>query len=310
MRQFEHPLQPESQPRIIPVEGGHMKYQRVLIESDEGDLHFAKLHDSSQFTDPDRERHSREYLVKEHAMMQHLRQQRFAHVPCYSQLTDDHSLFMEGLSTDDGWHWRAPSKHIDAYIADVTNALSQLEGTPHPDQFLDSHAPAHEAFILEGWSEFDSSHLQEITTRLQVAHPKLRPDFQHAAQHLAANLTELQSRPLPTTTPTTLCHHDLRQANLAWHPEHGVRIVDWSWTGIGLKQADSTSLLVDLHKSGHDILRHLAAHFNPEHAHLQLGYLLSRAIAPSHDEFSAVRFHQLVSAVSTFDLLQLHEATQ
>ena len=79
---------------------------------------------------------------------------------------------------------------------------------------------------------------------------------------------------------------------------------------IGAERADSTSLLVDLHKSGHDIRRHLTTHFNSEHAHLQLGYLLSRAIAPSYDEFSTVRFHQLASAISTFDLLQLHEATQ
>lgn len=287
-----------------------MNYQRALIENDEGDLYFAKLHDSSRFTDPDRERHSREYLVKEHAMMQHLRQQHFAHVPTYSHLTADHSLFMEGLSVEDGWHWRAPHEHIDMYVADVTGALLQLAVTPHPEQFLDSHAPAHEAFMREGWSELDFSHLHEIKARLQTANPKLRPDFQQAAQHLSMHLAELHSRSLPTTAPASLCHHDLRQANLAWHPEHGVRIVDWSWAGIGLEQADSTSLLIDLHKSGHDIRRHLAAYFNPEHAHLQLGYLLSRTIAPSHDEFSTVRFHQLVSAISTFDLLQLHEAAQ
>ena len=306
MRQPEQIISQDTQPRITPVSGGHMSYERLLIETEDA-VQFAKVHDVARFTDPVRERHSREYLIKEHAMMTHLRERGFLHIPAHSHLIDDHSLVMEGLPPDDGWHWRAPQDHLSKYISDVTSALTALEEMDHPADFLDSHVPAHDAFITEGWQSLNAASLERIHQNIQNLYTRMQPRLQSAAVRLLGSLQVLSEKQINASEPSRLCHHDLRQANVAWHPEHGARIVDWSWAGIGLAKADHTSLLIDLHKSGHDVSNYLDAHFNPVHAHLLLGFLLARSIASTRDERSVVRFHQTISAISAFDLLDAQE---
>ena len=306
MRQFEQIIGQDKQPRITPVNGGHMSYERLLIQTGD-EVRFAKVHDVARFTDPIRERHSREYLIKEHAMMAHLRERNFSHIPAHSRLIGDHSLVMEGLSPDDGWHWRAPQDNLDQYVHDVTSALTALQETDHPADFLDSHGPAHDAFIAEGWQSLDTDRLRRIHQNIQNLYTRMQPRLQSAAVRLLGSLQVISENQPNTSEPSNLCHHDLRQANVAWHPEHGARIVDWSWAGVGLAKADHTSLLIDLHKSGHDVSNYLDVHFNHQHAHLLLGFLLARSVASARDEQSVVRFHQTVSAISTFDLLDAQE---
>lgn len=310
MRQPERPLYGHETVRVTPVTGGHMNYERLLIDTSDDGLLFAKLHSAEKFTDSVRERHSREYLHKEQAMMSHLRREGYADVPAHSRLADTHSLVMEGLSPEDDWQWRATQHTIDTYIDEVTAALTRLEQIQRPSDFFDSHAPTHRALIDEGWASLDSQRLGLLQQKLRSVAPRLQPRMLQTVEQLIDSLPTLCQRPLPATPPTRLCHHDMRQTNVAWHEQHGVRIVDWSWAGIGLEKADHTSLLVDLHKSGHDVSHHLSIHFNPDHAHLMLGFLLARAIAPSGGSGNEVRFHQTVSAVSTFDLLTIQETTR
>lgn len=284
-----------------PVQGGHMNYERLLIASEDADIQFAKCHDATRFSDPIRERHSREYLAKEHMIMEHLRHQQYDHIPAHSRLIDDHTLLMEGLSSSNGWHWRAPDGE-SSYVQDVLSALETLEGVAPPSSFLDSHGPSHAVLRDTGWPQLDEQQLALVKANLHKTAPHLHTRLRSDAHQLADTLESLRGSAPSDTQALWFCHHDLRQANLAWHPQHGVRIVDWSWAGMGLEKADSTSLLVDLHKSGHDIEPYRETHFNPEHAHLTLGYLLARSIAPGGDS-SSVRFHQTASAVSTFSLL-------
>lgn len=278
-----------------------MNYERLLVTSDDADIQFAKCHDVTRFSDQTREQHSREYLKKEHAIMAHLRSQYYEHVPAHSRLIDDHTLVMEGLSPADGWHWRAPEGE-SSYIQDVLSALATLKYVTPPASFLDSHGPSHTVLRDTGWPRLDDRRLTLVRANLRGIAPRLHARLRDDAYLLANTLEDLRNTESPDTPALRFCHHDLRQANLAWHPQHGVRIVDWSWAGMGLAGADSTSLLVDLHKSGHDTNPYYAAHFNPEHAHLTLGYLLARSITPGGDS-GDVRFHQTVSAVSTFSLL-------
>lgn len=306
MRQFEKTPALEQIPRIRKVNGGHMSYERLLIDSPERGSQFVKLHDPSTFTDSIRERHSREYLIKEHTMMQHLRDQDFIHVPSHSRMIGDYGLVMQGLPPDESWHWKAPDLELGSYIETVLDALEELENTQPPDDFLDSHKPAHIALIEEGWKSLDTASLEHVAVKLGSILADLTPNFQQDALHLIGNLASLGGREI-SATPKKFAHHDLRQANLAWHPHHGVRLVDWSWAGLGLEKADRTSLLIDLHKSGHSINSHLEEHFNIDHAHLLLGFLLARSIAPGRNEDSTVRFHQAVSAISTYSLMARSE---
>lgn len=302
MRQLEKTPTLEQIPRIRKVNGGHMSYERLLIDSPEHGTQFVKLHDPTMFTDHIRERHSREYLVKEHAMMQHLRDRDFIHVPSHSRMIGDYGLVMEGLPPDESWHWKAPDLELSSYIDTVLGALEELEEAQPPNDFLDSHMPAHIALLEEGWRNLGDTSLEHVAVKLGSILPSLSPNFQQDAVRLIDSLPSLINRDV-VAVPKKFAHHDLRQANLAWHPQHGVRFVDWSWAGLGLEKADRTSLLIDLHKSGHRVIDYIEEHFNTDHAHLLLGFLLARSIAPGRNEDSAVRFHQAVSAISTYSLM-------
>lgn len=286
---------------VTPVQGGHMNYERLLVTSDDADIQFAKCHDAARFSDQAREQHSREYLKKESMVMTHLRSQQYVHIPAHSRLIDDHTLVMEGLPPENGWHWRAPEES-SSYIEDVLRALEALEHIAPPQSFLDSHGPSHTLIHDTGWPQLTPEQLPRVRANLHKTTPLLHSHLRDDARLLTESLNDLRAMTPTDTPPSRFCHHDLRQANLAWHPEYGVRIVDWSWAGLGLEHADSTSLLIDLHKSGHDTTPH-RAHFNTDHAHLLLGYLLMRSVAPGGDS-NDVRFHQTVSAVSAFSLLR------
>lgn len=303
---YEHLARSSERLQVTEVSGGHMHYERLLINTEEDGRIFAKLHDASRFTDPVRERHSREYLTKEHAMLMHLQAHDFPHIPADVKIVGDHSLIMESLSDDDGWQWRAPSDNTEQYTRDVLAALAELETIAHPPNFLDSHGPAHTAFATEGWHNLEGQ-LDTVAHTLHSVLPKLQPHMHRSAQELASSLATLRAHPLPPEGPSYFSHHDLRQANVAWHPHYGVKIVDWSWAGVGLERADQTSFLIDLHKSGRDVTSYLEDHFNAEHAHILLGFLLARSIAPAQDNNTTVRFHQTVSAISTYDLLRQQE---
>lgn len=279
-----------------------MNYERFLIE-DDARIEFVKHHNPLLFSDHAREQHSREYLLKEHAMMRHVRDQDFAHVPAYSRLIGDSSLVMEGLSENMHWHWRAPSPH-SSYLEHTLSSLTRLSQIDAPDNFLDSHAPSHVSLVADGWRSVDSTQLEQVSSHLYTVSSSMHPRFQMLIPQLVGELYELRDT-APNTMPSThFCHHDMRQANIAWHPDGDVKIVDWSWAGLGPEKADHTSLLIDLHKSGHDVTEHLDEHFDADHAHSMVGFLLARSIAPSLDPASTVRLHQAASAVSAYALMQ------
>jgi ADP-ribose pyrophosphatase YjhB (NUDIX family) len=283
--------------------GGHMTYHRFIVKTTDGDV-FIKSHDKHAFTDPIREAHSKQYLHKEKRMYDHIYSHGFTSIPLTVDIYDDHNLVMEGFAQEEGWHWRAPKEQIDRYIDEVMTSLSDLQAIPLPDDFHDTILPTHETQIGEGWRSIDEIAVGNIQARLREWQPKLRSDFQHAAENLSRDLPALAEKFLGITGPETFyfAHHDLRQANLAWHPNLGTKIVDWSWAGKGRKNSDATTLLIDLHKSGHDIQKHMGC-FNTDHALTLIGFWLAHSLWPTRTDDTSVRFHQIASAVSAYDLL-------
>ena len=78
-------------------------------------------------------------------------------------------------------------------------------------------------------------------------------------------------------------------------------MIDWSWAGHGLPGSDSTSLLIDLNKKGHDITAY-RSFINPDHCLTLLGFWLNRSIQPSQGA-EGLREEQFLSAISAFELL-------
>lgn len=284
------------------VDAGHMEYTKLLIENGTSPV-FAKQHDPDRFTDEDRAARAYSYLEKEAFTMAHLRQQNFANIPERSLLHAD-ALIMDAFREEDGWRWRAESDALDAYISDTLEALAALETQPLP---ADSFAidPSYESIRTEGWQSFTDETIHQLEERLEQFAPRLNETAKQTAKELLADITILHHASLqPHEVPHfVFCHHDLRQSNLAWHPEHGTKLIDWSWAGVGEPKSDSTSFLIDIAKSGHDISAY-RDYINPHRCLALIGFWLAHSTWPAHGD-DTVRFQQFVSALSGYEVLKM-----
>ncbi len=290
-----------------PAHGGHMAYNRYFI-ADNASEYFVKAHDGSKFTDKKRAANSRQYLHKEAAYMRHIKEVAGQTVPEVHGVVDG-VLVLEALSEEQGWHWRAPQDEDqrEKYVEDVLGIFETIESAPViAEKLIDSH-PALDVFLKDGWQALAekkpkllkkaSDWRSQLSSENQRYFARLINDMMFVEPSaVARNLSKLNKKQV-------LSHHDARQANIAWHPEHGVKIVDWSWADPGTESADSTMFLIDLAKSGHDVTQYMDAHFDDDHAMLLLGYYLSRSLDDAFEGNEEVRFHQFASAVTTYRLL-------
>lgn len=296
--------------QLRSADGGHMAYRRLFVDVPSVQkTYFVKGQDSSLFTDDEREVHARQYLLKEHMLFDYLRKSGFMHVPEETGLIADSYLVMQGLQAEQGWHWRAPRDNpelFESYVRSVLGSFDALQNVPIPNEEYFFPKRILKVYMEEGWDYLDKNQIEKVKIASEKLRSKLHPET-------AAVLDELLSR-LPEIVPTGqalydnaqqyyLSHHDARQANIAWHPDHGARVIDLSWVDIGFKNADSTMFLIDLAKAGHDVSPYMNAYFNPDHALLLMGHWLGRCAEPTRDSIPTVRLHQLASALTAYRLL-------
>ena len=284
------------------VKGGHMEYDKSIVR-DGNTFVFVKSHSPERFNDPDKAERSYAYLKKEASAMTHLRQHAFKGIPEESVLHHN-TLAMNALRPEDGWLWRADSEFIDEYIRDAANAFIHLESIPDLTNLF-SINPSHESFTAEGWRSIDSSAIEQLHSVSDKFMDRLDLHSQGVVAELLDNIASLRRSGIEDGQPKPLvfCHHDIRQSNIAWHPKNGTKLVDWSWAGMGEPGSDITSLLIDLHKSGHDITpyRHL---INPRHCLTLMGFWLGHSTWP-HSRDDTVRFQQFLSALSAYEVLNM-----
>lgn len=292
---------------IRDVNGGHMGYIRRIVADEESEF-FIKAHDDTRFTDEQRRMHSRQYLDKEAAYMRHLVGGERAIVPKVHGLVDD-ALVLECLSEENGWYWRAPEddEQKQAYIEEVLQALRSVEAVDVIGDKLSDTRPALDIFLKDGWKIFDSKKAK-MTKKAAAWRDRLSSDNQQYFGHFINDMLTIDSKMVAQNLAEkeknkTLSHHDARQANIAWHPDHGARIVDWSWADEGTEKADTTMFLIDLAKSGHDVSDYMGEYFDTDHAVLLMGYYVSRSLDDAYDGNDTVRFHQFASAITTYRLL-------
>ncbi len=286
--------------------GGHMGYEHSIITTESGRNLFLKHHDDNVFTDSLKKSRSPLYLQKEAILYDHLANHAPDVIPTGVQMIGEHSLVMEGLTLDKGWRWRVNNESLGQYIDDTIERLLELESVPIvPEPFDYTIKPSHITHAEEGWKSIDKQTREEIASHLQTTQPHIRSlELRDATTGLIESLTALQmtAANLPEPDELFFAHHDLRQANIAWHPEHGTKIVDWSWAGPGRKHSDITTLLIDLYKYGHDVTDYMQ-YFNNDHALTLIGFWLAHSILPSANDNNGVRFQQVLSAASAYDLL-------
>jgi len=289
---------------MIPVDGGHMQYDKNFIEG--GDtLVFSKAHRDENFTDSEKAERSKLYLRKEADVMAHLRTRGFAAVPEHSALIDS-ELLMEAFSPDNDWRWRAPKDAtLSRYVKDTLMAFDELEAMPLMSDTFDIE-PSYLSFKREGWSALTDDTLAVIRERAETFFPRMNESSRRSGEELLSMVEPLKVEAMRPHSPEryVASHHDARQSNIAWHPEHGTKVIDWSWFGAGEPGSDATNFLIDIHKSGHDIRDYLDV-MNEHHCLTLIGFWLAHASWPIHTGDDSVRFQQFVSAVSAYEVLKI-----
>lgn len=306
----EPPITTAEAPTITPITAGHMLYRKCIVD-DGGEPIFIKAFDDQLYTDERSQAHSKLYLEKEFAAYESLRDAGYPHIPS-SVAYENNSLFLSAHLPDAGWHWEVPTdeSHRTPYVDGIMAALQSLETTPF--QVPDNGRPgAIEEFIADGWQALtDEATRQAISERLRSFASDFHPHVQAGTEWLLTLLQDPtierhhnQAQQFAQLPRPHTAHFDARQSNIAWHPEQGVSVVDWSWASPAPAGCDTTMFAIDLYKSGYQLDAKHDARFNPAFAHLLMGYWLARSITPTPTDDLTVRFHQLAAAASTATLL-------
>lgn len=279
----------------VRPKGGHMGYDRTVVTLPTGERIFVKAHDPEHFSDGTREQHSRAYLEREYTVYQSLLEQ-YPHVPHDVQLHQDVLLTMEAFDERDGWHWRLPDdiglRH--RYVTDILDALERMESVTVTTSSL----------LPSSYNEIARASWPEVTKLRPAIEALLSSSPIAGARDLLVSLDDYIEHATPghSVTMDSFAHFDIRQSNVAWHPELGTKVIDWSWADIGPRLFDSTSFLIDTAKAGFDITPY-RGEFSQDHASLLIGFWLVRSIQPNIHG-TDVREQQLASAIAAHRLCQ------
>lgn len=298
-----------------PVEGGHMLYKKYIARSKNGGHLFVKSHNPHAFTNPVASEHSLEYLYKEHKIYEALRYARYPHIPGQTVM-EDSQLIMTAHRHEDGWHWEIPksSEFQTRYIYDILKALEALEQTPALHLVEFGRRQPLDDLLVDGWHALRAeSSRQAVLERLNSFTPDFHEHVHAGVELLSRVLNEPQSAAMLTRAAEKhtslprphIAHLDARASNIAWHPEQGVSIIDWSWASPAPPGCDKTMFIIDMFKSGVDIRPLIREHLDFSHAALLIGFWLARSIEPTLNGDLTVRFHQQASAASAATLLCL-----
>ncbi len=287
---------------IIKTTGGHMSYERYINILPTGEPVFVKQYAPAMYTDKARAERSLLYLKKEANTYTHLASHDYRFIPKQAEYYDG-TLAMDAYGPEDGWKWRAPSGATTTdYIKSALSAATSLAEIPIVTDEPDIK-PSFISFTEEGWDAYGEVAATKIKTKLSEYIDQVQDrHLAKAAASLITGLSELRETAniAPIDQTMVMCHHDFRESNFAWHPEYGVKVVDWSWAGPGVQNSDTTTLLIDLHKRGIAVGDYMQ-YFNKDHALTMIGFWLMHSTWPGGTD--DVRFQQVHSAVAAYDLL-------
>ena len=280
------------------INGGHMQYDKIIATKNDHSVFIKRT--STKYDNIKRNR-LHQYLRKEAFTMSYLRCHGYSGVPSRSILRDDDTFIMETMEPNEGWLWRAKNETLDAYVKSAKEKFDELENIPLPPDTFDIES-SRDSFIKEGWASLDEKKIAKLRELSLGFLDRLTPHSQNIAKKLLADLPALLNAGGRHSDIKKLvfCHHDIRQSNMAWHPKRGTKLIDWSWSGPGESGSDITSLLIDLHKSGHNISNYYKE-INLDHCLTLMGFWLNHATWPYRGD-DTLRFQQFLSALSAYEI--------
>ncbi len=304
----------QSERLILPVSGGHMFYDKCVVRTPHQNPLFIKGFNESLFTDQQAADSTRQLLIQEADAYEALQNTSYAFLPddiAYDRHAD--ILYLTAHLPEDGWHWDLPTNptHQQHYIRDVLQALNSLETVPASAITSSGRQPSLDEVYQNGWHLLNDYRMrQKSIDRLELFRPQfhdhVQPGVDRLIEFLGSDLFDQAHefvRVHVAKERPVVAHFDARQSNIAWHPDHGAKLVDWSWASPAPYGTDRTMFIIDIFKTGYDVTDLVPYNLEPGHALLQMGHWLSRGSRPSAPGDNNVRFHQMASAVSAAQLL-------
>ena len=289
--------------------GGHMLYRKEFDYDEDLNPIFVKTFDPSLISDKTKIPGMIAELDHEASMYDYVRSSGFEYLPEVIEY-DHHSLRISAYLEQEGWHWNVPEDRVQAveYSEDILAAIDEIDNIPIIGQ---SKFSSPRLFIENGWNKvLEPETNEKILDKIETEIPKLHDQSRKGAEELA-RIVKDGARDLADLAIEAymrrddhLGHFDARPSNIGWHPELGVKIIDWSWASNTSTNSDSTMFLIDAHKADFETreLPSFYDKFDRRHAALFIGYWLARSIAPAQDP--NVRFHQFAAAATATTLIK------
>lgn len=222
------------------VPGGYSNVKKGLLELPDGTWVFVK-----KGIDPQ----TNMWTKKEVTMYQFLSRHNYPHIPKVLAVNSDQTGFvLEAITTDNGWTW---DDIWDDERLDVTfgamNDLANISLSGDETEDLKTKSLSEED---DGWAKLARSADLQTSLRQKL----MAIARQDVIDLIKVNELANQSAKYVFKNDT-LVHNDIRADNCAWNSgQKQVCLIDWNWAQIGDKRIDTCALLVNIQKSGFNIL--------------------------------------------------------
>lgn len=260
---------PIAQLTIEQVTGGYSRNRRGIVHTGDGSL-FVKEVDEGLLPGDGQE--ERDWLAKDHGVMELLRSEGIDLVPERSWLSADSKvLMMTAYPANEGWLWDLPEEsaiqqnYVDAVVSNCNKLESatftkedveRLNLTPYFRDKL-SDPEAHQNFF-----ELDDE-IDNLVERFELLaassdNPQQRVLLHSLAvavqnksslQELSHSMSSLRKQP-----NEVFSHCDTRTDNLTYNPRlNKLVMVDWNWASQTPKMFGSTEFLISVAVRGVDV---------------------------------------------------------
>jgi len=274
---------------LCAVEGGFSQAKRGLITLADGTRIFVKVGTNDN---------TRRWTSKEIASYRFLQKHNYPHIPQLLATNDDHSgLAITAHTPEHGWDWKSNWTH--ERLNKTLEAMDALAAIKPVDDDLICFSDTSLDENNDGWGPLSqSSELQRIL--IEKLHAASRDDIASSI-----NFTdEAEKSRQYIFKNDALVHNDIRADNCAWNSvTNEVRLVDWNWVQMGDRRTDLASMLVDVYRSGLDILPQHADKLDADALHWIAGFWLKAATSPIWPGGpDNLRHFQLMAGIAALDL--------
>jgi len=241
-----------------------------------------------------------QWAKKEIAVYEFLSTHSFNPMPKLISYSANQAAFaLEPLEVPDGWNWKNEwsNERLQATLA-AMDELARLKLSEDEARLFSAKSMSETS---NGWKPLSESKEKQALLRDKLVKAGYA-DFVSKFDIQANTAVSMKY----VFINDSLVHNDVRADNCAWNPgTQQVKLIDWNWLQVGDRRIDINAMLVDVYKSGFDVVSGFADRLDSDALQWLGGFWLNAAatpIKPGGPEHSSLRDYQLESGVAALRL--------